>query len=32
MEVFGPVLGIIRARDLDDALFKANAGGYGLAA
>ena len=31
-EVFGPVLGIIRARDLDDALFKANAVGYGLAA
>ena len=31
-EVFGPVIGIIRARDLDDALFKANAVGYGLAA
>jgi len=31
-EVFGPVVGIIRARDLDDALFKANAVGYGLAA
>ena len=31
-EIFGPVLGIIRARDLDDAIFKANAVGYGLAA
>ncbi len=31
-EVFGPVIGIIRARDLDDAIFKANAVGYGLAA
>jgi alpha-ketoglutaric semialdehyde dehydrogenase len=31
-EVFGPVVGIVRARDLDDALFKANAVGYGLAA
>jgi len=31
-EVFGPVIGIIRARDLEDALFKANAVGYGLAA
>ena len=31
-EIFGPVVGIIRARDLDDALFKANAVGYGLAA
>lgn len=31
-EVFGPVVGIIRARDLDDAIFKANAVGYGLAA
>ena len=31
-EVFGPVVGIIRARDLDDAIFKANAIGYGLAA
>ena len=31
-EVFGPVVGIIRARGLDDALFKANAVGYGLAA
>ena len=26
------MVGIIRARDLDDALFKANAVGYGLAA
>jgi aldehyde dehydrogenase (NAD+) len=31
-EVFGPVVGIIRAHDLDDAIFKANAVGYGLAA
>jgi aldehyde dehydrogenase (NAD+) len=31
-EIFGPVVGIIRARDLDDAVFKANAVGYGLAA
>jgi acyl-CoA reductase-like NAD-dependent aldehyde dehydrogenase len=31
-EVFGPVLGIIRARDVDDAIAKANAVGYGLAA
>jgi aldehyde dehydrogenase (NAD+) len=31
-EVFGPVVGIIRARDLHDALAKANAVGYGLAA
>ena len=31
-EIFGPVIGIVRARDLDDALFKANAVGYGLAA
>ena len=31
-EVFGPVVGIIRARGLEDALFKANAVGYGLAA
>ena len=30
-EIFGPVVGIIRARDLDDAIFKANAVGYGLA-
>jgi aldehyde dehydrogenase (NAD+) len=31
-EIFGPVVGIIRARDVDDAIFKANAVGYGLAA
>ncbi len=31
-EVFGPVIGIVRASDLDDALVKANAVGYGLAA
>ena len=31
-EVFGPVVAVIRARDLDDALFKANAVGYGLSA
>ncbi|MFL7810133.1 MAG: aldehyde dehydrogenase family protein [Anaerolineae bacterium] len=31
-EIFGPVIGIIRARDFDDALTKANAVGYGLAA
>ena len=31
-EIFGPVISIIRARDLDDAIFKANAVGYGLAA
>jgi acyl-CoA reductase-like NAD-dependent aldehyde dehydrogenase len=31
-EIFGPVIGIVRARDLDDAIFKANAVGYGLAA
>ncbi len=31
-EIFGPVVGIVRARDLDDAIFKANAVGYGLAA
>jgi aldehyde dehydrogenase (NAD+) len=31
-EIFGPVVGIVRARDLDDALAKANAVGYGLAA
>lgn len=31
-EIFGPVIGIVRARDLDDALVKANAVGYGLAA
>ena len=31
-EIFGPVVGIVRARDLDDAIAKANAVGYGLAA
>lgn len=31
-EIFGPVISIIRARDLDDAILKANAVGYGLAA
>jgi aldehyde dehydrogenase (NAD+) len=31
-EIFGPVIGIVRARDLDDAIFKANAVGYGLVA
>jgi len=31
-EVFGPVVGIVRAHDLDDAVFKANAICYGLAA
>ena len=31
-EVFGPVIAIVRASDLDDALVKANAVGYGLAA
>ena len=31
-EIFGPVVGIVRARDLDDAIVKANAVGYGLAA
>jgi acyl-CoA reductase-like NAD-dependent aldehyde dehydrogenase len=31
-EVFGPVVGIVRARDLDDAIEKANSIGYGLAA
>ena len=31
-EIFGPVVGIVRARDLEDAIFKANAVGYGLAA
>ena len=31
-EIFGPVIGIIRAADVDDAIFKANAVGYGLAA
>lgn len=31
-EIFGPVISIIRARDLDDAIEKANAIGFGLAA
>jgi aldehyde dehydrogenase (NAD+) len=31
-EIFGPVIGLIRARDFEDALVKANAVGYGLAA
>jgi acyl-CoA reductase-like NAD-dependent aldehyde dehydrogenase len=31
-EIFGPVIGIIRARDFEDALAKANAIGYGLVA
>lgn len=31
-EIFGPVIGIIRARDLDDAIEKANAISYGLTA
>ena len=31
-EIFGPVVGVIRARDLDDAIATANAVGYGLAA
>ncbi len=31
-EIFGPIVGIIRARDFDDALEKANAVGYGLSA
>ncbi|UUX94045.1 aldehyde dehydrogenase family protein [Aquabacterium sp. J223] len=31
-EIFGPVLAVERFRDLDDALAKANAGPYGLAA
>lgn len=31
-EIFGPVISIIRARDLDDALEKANSIGFGLAA
>jgi aldehyde dehydrogenase (NAD+) len=31
-EIFGPVIGIIRARDFEDALEKANAIGYGLSA
>jgi acyl-CoA reductase-like NAD-dependent aldehyde dehydrogenase len=31
-EIFGPVIGIIRARDFDDAIHKANAIGFGLSA
>jgi aldehyde dehydrogenase (NAD+) len=31
-EVFGPVIGIIRARDVDDAIEKANGIGFGLSA
>jgi aldehyde dehydrogenase (NAD+) len=31
-EVFGPVISIIRARDIDDAIEKANAIGFGLSA
>lgn len=31
-EIFGPVIGIIRARDLNDAVEKANGIGYGLSA
>ena len=31
-EIFGPVVGVVRARDFEDAVFKANAVGYGLAA
>ncbi len=31
-EIFGPIIGIVRARDLEDALAKANAVGFGLAA
>lgn len=31
-EIFGPVIGIIRARDFDDAVEKANGIGYGLSA
>jgi aldehyde dehydrogenase (NAD+) len=31
-EIFGPVIGIIRARNLDDALEKANGIGFGLSA
>jgi aldehyde dehydrogenase (NAD+) len=31
-EIFGPVIGILRARDFEDALFKANTIGYGLSA
>lgn len=31
-EIFGPVIGIIRARDFDDAIEKANSIGFGLSA
>ncbi len=31
-EIFGPVIGIMRARDFDDAIAKANAIGFGLSA
>jgi aldehyde dehydrogenase (NAD+) len=31
-EIFGPVIGIIRAKDFDDALEKANGISFGLAA
>ncbi len=31
-EIFGPVISLIRARDFDDAIQKANAVGYGLSA
>lgn len=31
-EIFGPVVGIVRAHDVDDAIAKANAVGFGLAA
>jgi aldehyde dehydrogenase (NAD+) len=31
-EIFGPVIGLIRARDFEDALTKANTIGYGLSA
>jgi aldehyde dehydrogenase (NAD+) len=31
-EIFGPVIGILRARDFEDALRQANATGYGLSA
>jgi len=31
-EIFGPVIGVIRAKDFDDAIAKANAIGFGLSA
>jgi aldehyde dehydrogenase (NAD+) len=31
-EIFGPVIGVLRARDLEDAIEKANAIGFGLSA